>query len=263
MIVGIVLAALTGALLLALGIGALAGGEILSVSSPLGVLDFFADLIGSLISAFGMVTLVFAILQYFGVRPETEDEPWQPNDLPPVAKESDLVGRGGAIFEIVINLVLLAILWFAPGLIGVVTSPGQPVLTNPVIVDHIPLISMVLLFALALDLYLLWRGRWTTVTRLAKIGENLLSIYVLSVLVNGHTAWLAENGGGGFFSTLEGLSASTITQPDFALTLGMQAFRLAFVIALVVVSIETLSLLYKLVKRALTKPLTIAPAQEV
>jgi hypothetical protein len=45
------------------------------------------------------------------------------------------------------------------------------------------------------------------------------------------------------------------------LLFGMQAFRLAFLVALVVISIETAGRLYRLVKNAVAPAPEIAPAQ--
>ncbi len=109
----------------------------------------------------------------------------------------------------------------------------------------------------ALDVILLWRGRWETGTRLAKIGTNLFGIYVLYVLIAGHNAWLAQEGAAGFLSFLESISENLFTNEKSTLIISMHAFRLAFIIALIVTLIDTGKMLFQLVKRQISPPVTI------
>jgi hypothetical protein len=256
LVTGIVLIAVLGALLLAFIIGAITSQEPLLIPQPFEILDYLSELFGALVSTFGMLVLVFIILQRFNVHPELEDEAWDPRMLPPI-DESSIVNRTETVIGLAFTLVVLIILWFFPDIIGFVTSWGGPVIRNPVIVAYVPLISLALLLGLALDIVLLSRGRWTSLTRLAKIGTNLLGIYVLYVLIAGHTAWLDAHGAGGFFASIEALSgdATSATQ-----SLGMHAFRLAFFIALIVTSIETIGLIYRLIKQAVLPAVPVAPS---
>ena len=104
-----------------------------------------------------------------------------------------------------------------------------------------------LLASIGLDIYILWQGRWETTARVAKIAVNLLSIVVLFLLLEGHSAWLVEHGeANGIIATLGRLPE--LLEDGWQLV-GMQAFRLAFGVALIVTSIETLGLLYRLVTK--------------
>lgn len=252
----IVLAAVLGSLLLAFGVGVIFGGEPLVFPQGLQVLDYFGELFSALVSTFGTLVLVFFILQRLDVRPELDDEEWEPRSLPQI-NEGNAVSRTETVVGMAFALVILVILWFFPGIIGFVTTWGQDVIVNPVIMEYVPLISIALLLGIALDLVLLRQGRWTTATRLVKIGLNLLGIYVLYLLVAGHTAWLAAHGMGGFFAAIEALAdnAGTATQ-----AIGMSAFRLAFIVALIVTSLETIGLIYKMLKGVVAPSPPVAPA---
>jgi hypothetical protein len=219
----------------------------------LSVLDSFSELVGSAFTAFSIIVIVFAILQRFDVKPD-EDEEWDPRELPQIEPQ-DTVSRRGTVVEITFSLVIIAILLFLPDKIGVWVSPGTEILLNPVISSYIPLIILSILLGIALDVVLLWRGKWETSTRLAKIAANLFGLYVLYILIAGHNAWLAEQGVGGFFSFLETLGDGIFDQ-EATLILGMQAFRLAFIVAAIVISIDTAKLIYQLVKRQITPPVT-------
>jgi len=238
LVTGIVLAAVLGAQLLALGIGYFVAQE------PIAPLEAVVGLLNSIPAALGMLVIVFVILQWFDVRPETEDEPWDPDSLPEIS-ESETVNRGERIFGITMSIILLVVLGFFPESIGFVTSFGSELFTNPVIAEYIGLITFSLLFGIGLDIYLLWQGRWGTFTRIAKIAANLLSIAILFLLVQGHTAWLVEHGSVGFFATLELL-------PDNInggwQVIGMEAFRLGFGVALIITSLETVVMIFRLVR---------------
>ncbi|TET35123.1 MAG: hypothetical protein E3J69_05630 [Anaerolineales bacterium] len=238
LVTGIVLAAVLGAQLLALGIGYFVAQE------PIAPLEAVVGLLNSIPAALGMLVIVFVILQWFDVRPETEDEPWDPDSLPEIS-ESETVNRGERIFGITMSIILLVVLGFFPESIGFVTSFGSELFTNPVIAEYIGLITFSLLFGIGLDIYLLWQGRWGTFTRIAKIAANLLSIAILFLLVQGHTAWLVEHGSVGFFATLE-LLPDNIT--GGWQVIGMEAFRLGFGVALIITSLETVVMIFRLVR---------------
>jgi hypothetical protein len=254
MVVGIVLLVFVIVQVVLFGIAVVFNQEILSF---LDVLDIFSGMIGSVFSAFGIIVIVFAILQRFDVKPDTEDEEWDPSQLPQI-EDVETVSRGGRVAEITFSLVIVAILLFLPDKIGVVLNPFSEIILNPVIRTYIPLLIVSILLGVFIDVLLLWRGRWETGTRLAKIGTNLFSIYVLAVLLSGHNAWLAEQGAGGFLSFLETLGESTFPNQESVLIIGMHAFRLAFAIALIVVSLETIGLVYKLIKGLFIRPATIS-----
>lgn len=238
LVAGIVLAAVLGAQLLAWGVGYFIAQE------PFTPLEAVVGLLNSIPAALGMLVIVFVILQWFDVRPETEDEPWDPNNLPEIS-ELETVNRGERVFGITMGIIILVILGFFPESIGFVTTFGSELFTNPVIAQYIGLITFSLLFGIGLDIYLLWQGRWGTTTRIAKITANLLSVAILFLLVQGHTVWLAEHGSTGFFATLELL-------PDNInggwQVIGMEAFRLGFGVALIITSIETVVMILRLVR---------------
>jgi len=253
MVVAIVLTVFVIVQLVLLGIGTVFDQEVLTFLS---VLDIFSEIIGSAFTAFSIVVIVFAVLQRFDVKPDEDDEQWDPRELPEIEPQ-DSINRGGRVAEITLSLVFIAILLFLPDKIGVWVSPGNEILLNPVITSYIPLLILTILLGIALDVILLWRGKWETATRLAKIGTNLFSIYVLYVLISGHNVWLAEQGVGGFLSFIDTLGEGVVDEAAL-LVLGMQAFRMAFIIAAIVVSVDTVKMVYQLVKRQITPPVTIA-----
>lgn len=243
MVIGIALAAVVGAQLLAWGVGTFIAQE------PFSPLESALGLVNSIPVTIGWVVIVFVILQQFGVRPETDEEVWEPESLPQI-NEDEPVKPGERIFGIVMATVIFAILVVFPEKIGFWTYPGGSYFANPVIARYMGLISFSLLVNIGLDVYLLWQGRWTTISRIAKFGANLLSIVVLYLLVQGHSSWLAAHGAGGFLETIEQLPGDLAGGAQFV---GMHAFRLAFGVALIVISVDTAVMLFHLVKKSLQK----------
>jgi hypothetical protein len=253
MVVAIVMLVFVIVRLVLLAIAAVFQQEVFTFLS---VLDNISEMVGSMFVAFGIVVIVFAILQRFDVKPDEEGEEWDPRELPQIEPQ-DTVSRRGTVIEITFSLVIIAILLFLPDKIGVWVTPGTEILLNPVISSYIPLIILSIMLGIALDVVLLWRGKWETSTRLAKIATNLFGLFVLYILISSHNAWLAEQGVGGFFSFLDTLGEGTFDQ-EATLILGMQAFRMAFIIAAIVVTVDSVNMVYQLVKRQMTPPVTIS-----
>jgi len=253
MVLGIVLTVFIIVQLVLVGIAVVFNQEILTFLS---VLDIFSEMIGSAFVSFGIVVIVFAILQRFDVRPDTVDADWDPRELPQV-EQVDTVSRGGRVAEITFSLVIIAFLLLLPDKIGVVVTPGTEIILNPVIGTYIPLIILSISLGVVLDIILLWRGRWETGTRLAKIGTNLFGLYMLAVLLSGHNAWIAQQGASGFLSFLEVLPDVAFSDQESVLILGMHAFRLGFSIGLIVISIDTIKMVYQLIKHLIGRPVTL------
>jgi hypothetical protein len=190
------------------------------------------------------------------VRPETDSQPWDPRSLPEIEDE-ERVQRGERIAGIAAASVLLAILNIFPGMIGVYVLPEGEFFANPVLREYLGWISLALLAGIGLDLYVLWQGRWTTASRVARLAVNLLSIGVLAATLQGHSAWLAANGAGGFLESLQGLDAAGALDWQVA---GMQAYRLAFGVALVVTLIEAGVQAFRMIRRALRGRPGLGPA---
>jgi len=237
LVVGITLAAVVGAQILGLGVAAIFAEDQISL------LDAVFGVLNSIPAVFGWVVLVFAILQWYDVRPDLEEEKFDPHSLPQITTVEP-VKVGERIFGIVAGVLVLVVLGIFGDRIGFYSTIGGQFFANPVIQPYIPWISLSILFGITLDIVLLWQGRWQPVTRVAKILANLFSAAILYLLVQAHTAWLAARGVSGFFDALTGL-ADDIT--NGGQLIGMQAFRMAFLVALVVLAVDTAVMLFRLV----------------
>jgi hypothetical protein len=134
---------------------------------------------------------------------------------------------------------------------GTVTEArgGGTYVINPVLQDNLPLVITSLLLGIGLDIFLLWKGQWTTATRIVKIAVNLFEVAVLAFLVAEHSRWLAPYDSQGLFSIFETIPEATPMPMDVAQPLVMWAFRLGFFVALVVLVIETVQLIVSLARQ--------------
>ncbi len=238
MIAWIVVAAVVGAQLLAWGVAIFIAGESFTV------LEILGSLLNSIPVSLGWLVLTFVILQRFDVQPDLGDETWDPQSLPKINEDEDLK-RGELIFGLVFGILILALVFFFPQWIGSVTYPGGKFYPNPVIIQYLGWIKISLLAGIGLNIFLLWQGRRSAISRFVKIAENLFSIFVLALLVQGHNVWLAARGSFDFLGTIEAIAG--IADGGWELV-GMHAFRMAFGVALIVIVIETLVMLYRMVR---------------
>lgn len=236
MVTGIAIAATLGAQLLAGGIAVWVDNDASSV------MEMLAGLFNSIPMTVGWVVIVFMILQAKGVNPKL-DEDWNPRDLPAVEKANE-VKRGELIAGIVFGSLFLALLAVMPEKIGIYNFQSGEFFANPVIQQYLLWIVLSLGVSIGLDIYLLWRGRWNVATRAVQIGANIFSMVVLVLLFKGHNAWLTAHNSPGFLISVERLSGNLWENMQL---IGMEAFRMAFGIALVVTVVETIVLLVRMI----------------
>ena len=237
MVVAIVLAAVLGAQLVSTGV------VMFFTGTSFNLLDLFTDIMNSIPTVVGSVVIVFAILQWSDVKADVSEASWNPKDLPeiteyePVKSWERIIGIVGAVF-------ILGLLTLFPDWIGFVSYPGGYFFANPVLVSYRGWISLVLVLSIALDIHLLRKGQWQKATRISKIFLNLLNILVLILLIQGHTVWLVEHGVSEFFTSLEEITGGVVRNQVF----GMQAFRLAFGIALITTLVETVVMGFRVIR---------------
>lgn len=204
------------------------------------LLEAFGNLFTSIPSVVGYVVLIFWGIQRVGVQPEPE-EPFNPRNLPPLESVAEPVSRFEQIFSIVVNIVALTLL-------GYFVQAGGfnfALFDNPVIRQYLPWLVATTVLGIAVDIILLWRGRWDTPIRIGAILVNLFDLGVLYVVLEGHNAWLRT----------AGVTESLFTlgdNPDFFFTntqaAGMLLFQFGIAVAMIIIGVETAFYVYKLIR---------------
>jgi len=216
----------------------------LAVSSrPLAIVDQLGQIAGSVPVTLGFVVLVFFLLQRLNVQPRFDEKEFDPRALPALEKDKP-VNRAERIVSIIMGIIVLGFLFQIAANGGFTAKGGVDLFTNPVLDHYFPWIAVSMVIGILLDVILLWRGRWEISTRLAKIGANLFSMFVLYLLIQGSLAWFDQMGLHSFIVAPDTLAS----EPENFQLIGMVSFQIAYFVAFIVTGIETLVSLYRLIR---------------
>jgi hypothetical protein len=147
-----------------------------------------AEFFGTLVSALGVIVLIYAILER--TMPDLKEKPasWNPRDLLKV-KPADSVALGEPISSLVFTLVALVIFNFYPDLIAVTWRAGEGFVSMPVLSEafwgYLPVLNLLWLAQIGLHLGLIYQGRWSAWTRWLSLGVTGLEIGVAAAMLQG------------------------------------------------------------------------------
>jgi len=153
------------------------------------LINFATGLVSALVAAFGNVTLVFAILER--VLPESEfekEEKWTPAEL---TKEPNpgQVKTGDRIAGIVFTVAALVIFNFYPQIVGIWNNTNgvwtQIAGLSDAFFRYLPWINLSGVLTIALDIWLLRLGLWSTLTRWLHIGLQVVGISIAAAMLRG------------------------------------------------------------------------------
>lgn len=183
--------------LLASAFGVLLGGIMGVISGEITGTwpQLFAELLSmvynTLLSAFAIITIVFAVLDYKKVDIHSEDDL---SKLPAVPTKKEKISRSDCIVGIVINIILLSFFLFAPqfmgGYVGVYTSGAASTTIVPFF-DTEAVKSVWWLFVISFgadivsNIYKLVVGRWNVKTAVFNAVCNVVTIVSSAVILLG------------------------------------------------------------------------------
>lgn len=167
LVLGIVLAVTLFANLLGL---AAAAGTQNAASLPDTLIDTLLNLFGSVIQAFGMVTLIFMGLERFGVGVTSKPQAWNPTSLPPVKDPNRINAvETAAGIGFTTAVLILANFYLNRGTGALfINGAWQAIpLFSAEFLQYIPWLTAIWIADILVNIVLLIRGRWEPVTRLA------------------------------------------------------------------------------------------------
>lgn len=176
-ILRIVLAALL--VLPVLGLWEMLNTDFASIGAVLNyALDEVAGYFSAALTAFATIVIVFAWLEWLDVRMPEEEEKWDPSDLPPVS-QSGRFDYLGASLELSGNFVLVAFLTYflQQGGIPFFTNPEAPSRVLPISAGLIVPMMIAIILQIALELYVIYHGRWQVVTIVLDALFDLAGLY--------------------------------------------------------------------------------------
>ena len=252
LVLSIVLAASLGGQLVARLVGVVFGGL------EINPLETFWDLLNTIPPVIGMVVVTFFALQWFEIRPDHPETPFDPPSLPEI-EGLDPVKRGELLLGIVFSVLFLVFISGYSQVGGWFGGSRVIVVENPVVDQNFSWILLSVLAGILVDVILIWRGHWQASTRLAKIAVNAFGLYVIYLLIAGHNAWLAENASAEVLRNLLVIPGGLDPTLQVA---GMAIMPFILSIVALVVSIETIVFVGRLIRDLVMPQRLSAPLPE-
>jgi hypothetical protein len=211
-------------------------------------------LFGGLITAFGNIVLVFAILErVLPAKEFEEEEEWDPAELAH-EPDPDRVKFGEQIFEMFFLVLFLVIFNLYPGAIGIgFFNENDWVFISPILTDaffsYLPWLNILILLQLGFNVILLRRGWWNNGLRVANIVLELAGIALAVAMLRGPD----------LVSLTAGQLAGTPLEDSARLfiTLGNLIPILVLTIVIIVSSIEVAQMVYKILKSRPSPPYAV------
>jgi hypothetical protein len=137
----------------------------------------------------GLIALIFATIERFMPPGTGAEDDWDPRELPRV-DDPNRLDRGNQAFDLGFDIVVFVLFNYFVSrgqvpfiLLGTNEMTQQWAALSPAFMAWVPWINALIVFGIALDAFLLWRGRWQPITRLARLAENVVSGYILIQLL--------------------------------------------------------------------------------
>jgi hypothetical protein len=178
--------------------------------------------------AFGVIVLIFFLLERSDVRARKPVNVWNPRDLPDTP-DHDLVGRGEALTIIIITAAYLVVLYQLQDRIGLYFN--RRLLLNDIVRAYLPWLGTAALLTMLQYAVLLYQGRWHWYTRITKFACDAFGVFIVYRIA---AAVLGEQ------NTL--LDAGV---PEKMVNVLMQVATLAPGVAAVLVLIDTIKTLWR------------------
>jgi hypothetical protein len=219
--------------------------------------DVFGSYFGALLSAYGSITLTFAILDR--VLPgdvwkeDDEGEEWDPRSLPEIQDRDQIqVGEliAGSVF-IVLALIVFNVFseWVGIGFVGSIdggptTWHFRPLMTPYFFETYLPFINVLWTANLVLNLVLLRQGRWQRWTHVADLLLHVGSAFLLYQMIFGPP-----------IITMEAIQTESLRELLDSMLPGL--LKLALGIGLVATIVEIVQKLFLIVRGQRLRPYTI------
>ncbi len=138
---------------------------------------------------FGLMTLVFAVVERVQQHRELTGKAWNPAALPPV-DDPDRITRAGHVFSLYGILVIAILFNFYPDWVGIMgfapgTGSWRLPLLRPQFAMYLPMLNLWWGLSFTLNLIVLRHGHWRRETRWAEFTLGLLGLGILLMIVNG------------------------------------------------------------------------------
>ena len=247
LVLQIVFGVLTALAIVSLGINlARSGAEAAIIGKT--IFDSFIQYFGGMMTAFGNIVLVFAIIQHFSPNmkfKDKEDEEWNPRDLPDV-EERDRASLPGTIAETVFIVLGLILFNVYPQLIGFYNFSDAGTTFVPFLsqafFSYMPWINLLWGLQIGLNLLLMQNMKWQMGTRLFWIAIKAGGIALAYVMLIGPSIVSLPPE-----ALINNLNFPADAAQTFASIIG-QVVKLALAISIIAGAAEIIKALVKMVR---------------
>lgn len=172
----------------------------------------------ALLEVFGVITLIFALLQRYHVKLDTESEAWSVEKLPPIPYKKALISRGESIVGIVFGILILVLFAYKPQLMGVWVTLGESIVSIPIFDFSawnraFPFIAISIMTGIISDLVKLIAGRYNYQVMITTIVMDVIGFVMAAIFLKGFPLWNAD-----FVTKLREVTGKAITGKNDILT---------------------------------------------
>lgn len=179
------------------------GFLIQTILNPISILDYFIDLIVSLVTAlptaFGWTTFGFALGELSGEIKQKDllGREWKPSDLPTIPDEKRQIKRGESITGIVFYAVFIVFLAFSSDYFGIWVFQDEftgvvPFLNEQTYGSYLMFIILLFGFGILKECLKLVSGKWTYKLAIVTTIVNAVSLVAILFMISGSDFWNPE-----------------------------------------------------------------------
>lgn len=148
--------------------------------------EIFGSVYNVLLGAFGMVTLIFALIERFGDRSQAEinklKDSWHPGQLPQKPVSALIIKRSEPIVAIVFLVIVMILININLDMIGVYYQSNGISVMMPLFSDYIhqflPWINLSIVLTILIEIVKIFTGRWTFSILIASLVQKILSLVI-------------------------------------------------------------------------------------
>lgn len=172
------------------------------VMNPVRVVNHFAEYMATLFSVciqgFAWVTMIFAILEYMGMRDSnnklTSKKQWNLSDLPLLPDSKTMIKPSEPIIGIIVSVLALILFTFALDLVGVHRyneglSWVIPVFNGEVFSKYVPFIWLITAISILRDCLKMVKRKWTNEIVILHLVFNIISLVLMFAMFTNPSIW--------------------------------------------------------------------------
>ncbi len=153
------------------------------------MVEALGNLWNAALGFFGILVLVFAIIEWTSPKLEIKEEDWDPRKLKPAVPESNKAQTGSLITEIVLNVIALVVFNVYIDKLGFFMFNDESWQVVPIMgqtfFSYIPWFSAIWALEIAMNAWVLRDGRWSMGTKVFKVALHFLGAVLALIILTG------------------------------------------------------------------------------